>query len=152
MEALAAVARNIIDSNMYMTLGTADENGLPWVSPLYYAPAGYTEFFWVSSPAARHSENIAVRPEVSIVVFDSGAPIGTGQGTYMAAVAEELTEAELERGIEIFSRRSQEHGGREWTADDVSETSSIRLYRATASEHFVVDPAASPNRLTPVEL
>lgn len=149
---LAAIARNIIDSNMYMTLGTADETGIPWVSPVYYAPAGYSEFFWVSSPEARHSRNLAVRPELSIVVFDSRAPIGTGQGAYMAAVAEEVTGAELIRGIEIFSRRSVEHGAREWTPDDVSETSSIRLYRATASEHFVVDPAASPNRLTPVAL
>ena len=31
-------AMAIIDSNLYMTLGTADENGPPWVSPLYYAP------------------------------------------------------------------------------------------------------------------
>jgi Pyridoxamine 5'-phosphate oxidase len=147
---LAAVAKGIIDSNMYMTLGTADESGRPWVSPVYYAPEGYTEFFWVSSPEAQHSRNLAVRPELSIVVFDSRAPIGTGQGAYMAGVAEELTGTDLERGIEIFSRRSVEHGARPWTVDDVQE--AIRLYRATISEHFVVDPAASPNRLTPVTL
>lgn len=149
---LAAIARNIIDSNMYMTLGTADEAGRPWVSPVYYAPAGYSEFFWVSSPEAWHSLNLAVRPELSIVVFDSQAPIGTGQGAYMAAVAKEVTGAELMRGIEIFSRRSLEHGAREWTPDDVQPPTAYRLYRATASEHFVVDPAASPNRLTPVAL
>jgi hypothetical protein len=147
---LAVMARSIIDSNMYMTLGTADETGRPWVTPVYYAPAGYTEFFWVSSPEARHSRNLAVRPELSIVVFDSRAPIGTGQGAYMAAVGEEVSGSELMRGIEIFSRRSQEHGAREWTPDDVQAPTLYRLYRATASEHFVVDPAASPNRLTPV--
>ena len=103
---LAAIARSIIDSNMYMTLGTADETGRPWVSPVYYASAGYSEFFWVSSPEARHSRNLAVRPDLSIVVFDSRAPIGKGQGAYMAAVAEEVTGAELIRGIEVFSRRS----------------------------------------------
>lgn len=147
---LAAIARNIIDSNMYMTLGTADETGRPWVSPVYYAPAGYSEFFWVSSPEAQHSRNLIVRPQLSMVIFDSQAPIGTGQGAYMAAVAEELSGADLERGIDIFSRRSLEHGGREWTPDDVQAPTAIRLYRATASEHFVIDPSASPNRLTPV--
>lgn len=30
---LDAVAREIIDANLYMTLGTADETGRPWVSP-----------------------------------------------------------------------------------------------------------------------
>jgi Pyridoxamine 5'-phosphate oxidase len=29
----AAIARATIDANTYMTLGTADESGLPWVSP-----------------------------------------------------------------------------------------------------------------------
>jgi nitroimidazol reductase NimA-like FMN-containing flavoprotein (pyridoxamine 5'-phosphate oxidase superfamily) len=76
-EDLAAFARAIIESNLYMTLGTADDAGRPWVSPVYYAPAGYGEFFWVSSPEAKHSLNLAGRPEVSIVIFDSGASIGT---------------------------------------------------------------------------
>ena len=44
------IARAIIDSSRYLTLGTADESGLPWVSPVWYAPDGYREFFWVSAP------------------------------------------------------------------------------------------------------
>ena len=54
-----------------MTLGTADESGRPWVSPVWFAHSGYREFFWVSSPDARHSINLAARPEVGIVMFDS---------------------------------------------------------------------------------
>ncbi len=46
-----------------MTLGTADEGGTPWVSPVWYAPDGYTEFLWVSDPEARHSRNLAARAE-----------------------------------------------------------------------------------------
>ena len=148
---LGAIARGIIDANLYMVLGTADETGSPWVSPVYYAAAGYTEFFWVSSPDATHSRNIGARPQVSIVVFDSQVPIGTGQGVYMSAVAEELQGEELDRGIDVFSRRSEEHGGkREWKADDVRPPAPYRLYRATASEHSVLDPAASPDQRTRV--
>jgi Pyridoxamine 5'-phosphate oxidase len=40
---LAARARAIIDANLYMVIGTADEAGRPWVSPVYYAPAAYRE-------------------------------------------------------------------------------------------------------------
>jgi hypothetical protein len=149
-EDLGAIARSIIDANLYMTLGTADEAGRPWVSPVYYAPAGYTEFFWVSSPAATHSRNIAARPQISIVVFDSHAPIGTGQGVYLSAVADELTGADVERGIDVFSRRSVGHGGNEWGLEDVQGPASYRLYRATASAHSILDPAAHPNRRTPV--
>jgi pyridoxamine 5'-phosphate oxidase-like protein len=50
---LRAIARTIIDSNQYMTLGTADEAGRPWVSPVWYAAVEYREFFWVSRPLRR---------------------------------------------------------------------------------------------------
>jgi Pyridoxamine 5'-phosphate oxidase len=108
---LGALARGIVDSNLYMTLATADEAGLPWASPVWYAVADYREFFWISSPEARHSRNIAVRPRVAIVIFDSRAPEGTAQAVYVSAVAEELGGADLARGIGIFSRASAAAGG-----------------------------------------
>jgi dihydrofolate reductase/nitroimidazol reductase NimA-like FMN-containing flavoprotein (pyridoxamine 5'-phosphate oxidase superfamily) len=145
---LAALARGIVDAGRYMTLGTADESGLPWVSPVWYAPAAYRELFWVSSPGARHSRNVSARPQVSIVIFDSRAPVGTGQGVYMAAVAEELTGEELERGVLVFSRRSQEEGLRAWTEADVTPPARHRLYRATASEHFVLGQRDERVRVT----
>ena len=134
-----AMARAIVDGNSYLTLGTADADGLPWASPVWYAPASYREFFWVSKPGARHSQNIAVRPEVGIVIFDSTVPISTGKAVYMAARAEEVTGAdEIERGMSVFSRRSLKRGGREWTPDDVSSTARLCIYRAVALERFVL--------------
>jgi hypothetical protein len=47
-EELGAIARRVIDSNQFITIGTADEEDVPRVSPVRYAPAGYGEFFWVS--------------------------------------------------------------------------------------------------------
>jgi len=35
------------------------------------APDGYAEFFWVSAAEAAHPRNIAARPQVGIVIFDS---------------------------------------------------------------------------------
>jgi uncharacterized protein YhbP (UPF0306 family) len=137
---LAAIARDVIDSNLYMTLGTADENGRPWVSPVYYAPERYAEFYWVSSPEATHSRNLAARPEVSIVIFDSRTPVGCGQGVYVRAVAEELMGTDLNRGIAIFSRRSEAHGAGKWILEDVRPPARHRMYRATASEHSVLGP------------
>ena len=93
-----AMARTIVDNNSYMTLSTADADGLPWASPVWYATESYRQFFWVSKPGARHSRNIVVRPEVGIVIFDSTVPISTGKAVYMAARAEEVTAApEIER-------------------------------------------------------
>jgi uncharacterized protein YhbP (UPF0306 family) len=139
---LAALARAIIDGNKYMVLATADEDGRPWISPVYYVPEAYREYFWLSWPGTRHSRNVAARPEVSIVIFDSQVRIGGAQAVYMSAEVDRPGGADLERGIEIFSRVSQSHGARPWTLEDVSEPARLRLYRAKASEHWILDPDA----------
>jgi hypothetical protein len=162
---LRAIARGVIDANRYMTLGTADESGLPWVSPVWYASADYREFFWASNPQAAHSRNIAVRPQVGIVIFDSQVPSGIGQGVYMSAVAEQVTGAGLERGIDVFSLESLAQGTRAWAVDaqggiapvveeteDVPSASRLRLYRATATEQFILDPDATVDRRRPVSI
>jgi hypothetical protein len=138
-------ARSIIGSSLYLVLATADESGRPWASPVNFAVSGYTEFFWVSSPEATHSRNISVRPEVGIVIFDSRVPIGTGQGVYMQAAAEQVTGPELQRGIDVFSRRSLEHGGAAWTPNDVRAEAGLRLYRATATEHSMLAKDGRPD-------
>jgi Pyridoxamine 5'-phosphate oxidase len=144
-----ATAKAIIDANLYMVLGTADERGHPWVSPVYYAPVNYREFVWVSRPETLHSHNLLARPELSIVIFDSSVPIGTGQGVYMAATAEAVTGDARVAAIEVFSRRSLGHGGREWTLDDVEPPAEFRLYRATSSAHYIL---GSIDRLVAVNL
>jgi uncharacterized protein YhbP (UPF0306 family) len=136
----APTAKAIIDANLYMVLGTADPDGVPWVSPVYYAPADYRHFFWVSRPKATHSRNLERRAEVSIVIFDSSVPIGTGQGVYMKAVAARLEGDERTTAIALFSRRSLEHGGAAWTLADVQPPAQLRLYGATAAEHYVLGP------------
>ncbi len=134
---LGAIARSIVDSNRYMTLATADEHGMPWASPVWYAPEEYRELFWVSKPEARHSRNLATRPQLAIVIFDSHQA-GGWNALYMSAVAEEL--ADVDRGIRIFSRRSEAQGLPAWTREDVLPPARHRLYRATLSESFVLDP------------
>ena len=58
------------------------------------------------------------------------------------AMAEQLTGAELMRGIEVFSRRSVHHGARRWVPSDVRAPSLLRAYRATAMEQSVLDATA----------
>jgi nitroimidazol reductase NimA-like FMN-containing flavoprotein (pyridoxamine 5'-phosphate oxidase superfamily) len=141
---LGDIARAVIDANLYMVLGTAGEEGRPWVTPVYYSAGGYTDFYWVSRPQAMHSRNIAARPQVSVVIFNSQTPIGTAQAVYMSGVAEEVTGADVARGIQIFSRESQRRGAGEWTPEKVQPPAHLRLYRATASEQFILCPRRYP--------
>jgi len=116
---------------------------------VYFAPADYRELVWVSSPEARHSQNIAARPEVGIVVFDSRVPINCGQAVYMSAVAELVPAGDLERCLDAYSRSAKDRGGAAWSRDDVDPSARLRLYRATASEQWVLD---SHDRRVPVPL
>jgi nitroimidazol reductase NimA-like FMN-containing flavoprotein (pyridoxamine 5'-phosphate oxidase superfamily) len=133
-----ADARAVIDSNSYMTLGTADESGRPWVSPVWFAHSGYREFFWVSSSDARHSINLAARSEVGIVIFDSQVSPAEAEAVYVSAKAEELSDDEVESGIQVFSRKSEADGLPAYSREDVEEPAKLRLYRAVATEHFTL--------------
>jgi nitroimidazol reductase NimA-like FMN-containing flavoprotein (pyridoxamine 5'-phosphate oxidase superfamily) len=135
-----ATARRLVDEAMYMTLATADDEGRPWASPLWFAASGYSQFLWVSDPEARHSRNLAARPEVAIVIFDSTVRIGAAEAVYVEAVAQEVPAPELEQAIAIYSARSTALGAREWTLADVTRPTSLRLYRAKASAWFVLGP------------
>lgn len=59
---LDEVARAVIDGNRYMVLGTADEGGRPWVSPVYYTPSGYSE---LSGFPPRRRSTRATSPRVA---------------------------------------------------------------------------------------
>jgi nitroimidazol reductase NimA-like FMN-containing flavoprotein (pyridoxamine 5'-phosphate oxidase superfamily) len=147
------MARAIIESNRYMVLGTADEAGVPWVTPVWYAQSDYRRFIWVSSPDRRHSRNVRVRPEVSIAIFDSQVAVGSARAVYMSGRAEELSGADLERDIAFFDAAGQAQGlTRRWALQDVLAPAPYRLYRATVSQHSVLDPDSIPDDRAEVEL
>jgi nitroimidazol reductase NimA-like FMN-containing flavoprotein (pyridoxamine 5'-phosphate oxidase superfamily) len=139
----------IVDSNLYMVLGTADADGRPWATPVYYAVDDYRDFIWVSAPETQHSRNMGSRPDISIVIFDSSAPISTGRGVYMRATAAEVVGDERLSPIEVFSKRAIGHGGRPWSLADVISPARLRLYRASVVERFI---SGEGDRRIPVDL
>ena len=135
----ARIATAIIDANAYMTLATADADGTPWASPVWFAPDRYQQLLWVSRPDARHSRNLAARPEVGIVIFDSTVPEGEAQAVYLDASAELAPEADLERLMAVYSGRSVARFDTPWPVAKVTGEAPHRLYVATVREAFVLD-------------
>jgi hypothetical protein len=136
---LAAIARAIIDDSRYMTLATADEDGRPWASPVFYAAADYAEFYWISAPGSTHSRNLAQRPRISIVIFDSGVAEGAGQAVYMAATAEQGADGDLARGLAVYPGAA-DPGSHPLTPEQLQGPTPYRLYRAAVSEHWILCP------------
>ena len=135
-EDLITLARAVIGTNQYMTLGTTDPDGRPRVSPVYFTHADFTDYYWVSSPRAHHSENVAARPAVAIVIFDSTAPIGEGQAVYITADAAVVPDADLpQECARAFAHVSP--GAHAFEPAEVSGVVDLRLYRARATRHEV---------------
>jgi hypothetical protein len=128
---LDAMARRVIDINHYMTLGTRDGGGRPRLSPVYYTAARYTDFYWVSSPRARHSLNVAAHPEIEVVIYDSTAPVGEGEAVYLTATARAIPDNELDAVCGEAFRTTA--GARRFTPDELREGAAMRLYVAHAT-------------------
>jgi nitroimidazol reductase NimA-like FMN-containing flavoprotein (pyridoxamine 5'-phosphate oxidase superfamily) len=131
-------ARAVVAANRYMTLATADAGGRPWASPVWFATRECRDFVWVSHPDARHSLNIAARPEVALVIFDSHVEPGHGQAVYISARAQELAGEEVAQGLELFSAECVAQGLPAWVLEQVAPGALHRLYRARADEHFML--------------
>ena len=139
---LDALARSVIDANHYMTLGTQDAGGRMRLSPVYYTPARYTDFYWLSSPEARHSRNVAEHPAVEIVIFGSTARVGEGEAVYMSATARCIPDDEVDGVIgEAFLARA---GAREFAAGELRGDADLRLYVARATSWEVHVPGSHP--------
>jgi hypothetical protein len=146
---LVAMARRVIDQNLYVTIGSATSNGDPWVTPVYFTPVDHHEILWVSSPAATHSRNIEARPLVRLVVFDSGVEIGQAEAVYMSARAAQVPDEEVPSGARAFAARRPDRTT--FTTEELTGDGDLRLYRARVLEHSVLVRGGDPTYGNPVD-
>lgn len=98
--------KDIIFKILYITIATSTKDGKPWNSPVYSAFDEEYNFFWASDQNGQHSKNIRENNNVFIVIYDSTAPEGTGEGVYIQAKAYELTdEAEITHALKHLDER-----------------------------------------------
>ena len=137
-----AMARRVIDGNLYMTLATIEPGRAPRLSPVYFTPARHTDLYWVSSPDAHHSRNLLERPDVEIVIFDSSVAVGQAEAVYISARAREVPEEELPAVIhEAFGERG---GARRFAPEELRGEGDLRLYVASATSWEVLIRGGHP--------
>jgi hypothetical protein len=132
-------ARHIIDANSYATLATADIDGRPWVTPVWFAEQALRQFVWVSRSTRRHSQNVARRAEVALAVFDSTVPVGSANAVYVEATAAQVPDHELAHTLPVFNAKCEASGLPTWDESKLSGDAPHRLYVATASQLWVLD-------------
>lgn len=122
----------------YLTLATASVDGMPWATPVWFAPDG-DGLLWVSKPTRRHSVNVAQRPEVSFVVYDSTVASEEARAVYGEGVAGLVPDDDVERAIGVFSAHAIEQGLPSWGVAAVTGEATLRLYRVRLTALWVLD-------------
>ena len=124
-------AKEIIANNIYMTIATASTDGSPWVSPVFFAYDDKYNLYWTSDKNSRHSNLVRKNELVAIVIFDSSAPEGEGDGVYFEARASELNDRkEVEKAMIILGARVKQDEFRIKKTTEVTEGGAWRIYKA----------------------
>ena len=137
-----AHARTVLDETSYAVLATADADGTPWATPVWFAHDGLDRLYWLSWPGSRHSRLIEQRPEVAVTVFDTTAVPNEGTAFYATARARQCPDDQLDAGLSVVNRRSLSQGIGEFTQDGIRGASRLRLYVAEITEAWVLDQDA----------
>lgn len=136
------MAKDIIESNQYMTLATVTEVGHPWVSPVVYALDGSYNLYYMSLPTSSHSKNIMKDSRVSLAIFDSRQNFGEGVGLQIVG---KVNVVPVKATMKMFKY----YFGREWpygnlvNVKDFKKFFSVykyRFYKVTPSEIWLNDP------------
>lgn len=97
---LNSIARDILRSNIYMTLATHDKK--PWASPVYYTMDQKGNFYYISPLTSVHTKNILKNGQVSFAIFDSHQKEGTGNGIQGYGNARLLKDTELKKAFKVY--------------------------------------------------
>jgi hypothetical protein len=131
-----AIVPRLLAEHRYLVLGTADGDGRPWVTPVFYAAEGEHRILWVSAPDSRHSLNIAERPVVAITIFDTHAPIGGAEALYLEATAAPV--ANDARATALARMNARLPTSHQLGPADLEPAGPLRVYQAAITRHFVL--------------
>lgn len=132
-----SVARKLIQYNHHMVVATADAQGKPWISPVFYMYDEHFNLYWVSDKSALHSQNIRHNRCVAICIF---GPISQEEedkihGIYIDAEVSELTdENEITSAASILRQRTQPDKFMIKSLADVAGIAAWRIYKAVPKE------------------
>lgn len=128
-------AKAIIAKIIYITTATVSKDGKPWNTPVYSAYDEKFNFFWASWKENEHSKNVRDNGDVFLVIYDSTAPEGTGEGVYAKAKAYELDDPK-----EIAYAMKYLYGRKNKTprkADEFLGDYPRRIYKAVPEKFWI---------------
>lgn len=128
-------AKSIIAKIIYITIATVSKDGKPWNSPVYSAYDEKFNFFWASWKENEHSKNVRNNGDVFLVIYDSTAAEGTGEGVYVKAKAQELNDPkEIEYALKYLYGRKNKTSRK---SDEFLGDYPRRVYKAAPEKFWI---------------
>lgn len=124
-------AKQILSDNIYCVIASSSKDGVPWISPVFYGYDDDYNIYWISDKDSRHSNLIRNNPQVAIVIFNSQAPEGKGDGVYFEAMVEEISDPkEAEKAYKIRDKRAKQPEFKVKKVEEVIGNGQWRVYKA----------------------
>lgn len=130
LDLILAILRNV----RHISLATVNDDGSPHNTPVFAAFGPDLRLYWVSSPASRHSHNIARSGQVFAVAFDS---MQSGGGIYLQATARALSEPELTSALTVYNERRKDLLREKLPPEFFNEQGIQKLYCATPQQIWI---------------
>jgi general stress protein 26 len=131
-------AHTILKNNIYGTIATASEDGMPWAAPQFIAYDDDTKtIYWCAARTSQHGQNILKSGKAYVVVYDSSVGPGEGSGVYIQADASAVTDpAETSSAMAKLIERHQ--GIPYFTLEAVQRPDAITVvFKATIRQAWI---------------
>lgn len=127
-------AKEILGKIKYATVATVTSDGKPWNTPVAHEIDADNNIYWFSDKENEHSKNVRKSPYAFIVIYDSTAPEGTGEGVYIEADVIEMNDADEINQIRNVKKERVVDDPTEFLGDAVR-----RCYKATPRRMWIND-------------
>lgn len=129
-------ASEIINQIMYITIASVSADGKPWNTPVYSGFDDNLNFYWFSDKNSQHSTNLRHSGNAFLVIYDSTVPESTGEGVYIQAGVQELTdEREVLSGLRVMDSRVGKIKDRKY--EQFSGDAVLRVYKASPKKAWM---------------
>ncbi|WP_461534908.1 pyridoxamine 5'-phosphate oxidase family protein [Spongorhabdus nitratireducens] len=126
----------LLETNHYCVLATANSEGEPWNTPLFYAFDHNWQLYWISSTDCHHSRLLAENPKASAVIYEPPGVSHETSALYLSGTAAICEGAEIEQALEFYLQRTGLGISR--NADDYQGDSPCRFWKLSPEKAWTL--------------
>lgn len=132
-EELKAAIQDVLEKNTTLALATVD-NGDPYINTAHFGYSEKLEFFIITSPTTKHSQNAEKNPHVAIAIWNTPEKSGTNlQGLQLFGVYKRVNGKEIDYALRVYGAGSKDFLEK-FPSAEVFEKAGLTFYKITVNK------------------